>query len=138
MTRTEWTVHPNRFDAGAHSGNAQFRPVTTLRPRVSTSTCLARVELPHKLSHLADPDGSVTFGGKDWWFVVGAARTFARSHITPDVIKPFGFTRAGKWWWWDNTSSEESILEGPEAIDYVREYLDALFPKLTVTVTDTR
>jgi hypothetical protein len=140
MTRTEWTVHPNRFDAGGddESRNGRFRSVTTLRPQVSVSTCLARVTLPRRLSHLADPDGSVTFGGKDWWFVVGAARTFARSHITPDVPPPFGFTRAGKWWWWDNTSSEESILDGREAIDYVREYLAALFPQLTVTVTDSR
>jgi hypothetical protein len=96
------------------------------------------VQLPRNLSHLADPDGSVTFGGQDWWFVVGAARTFARSHVDPDVPPPFGFTRAGKWWWWDNTSSDESILDGPEAIDYVREYLAALFPEFTVTVTDSR
>ena len=140
MTRTEWIVHPNRSETGGDDAgrNGRFRPVTKPRPRVSTSTCLARVQLPRTLSHFADPDGSVTFGGQDWWFVVGAARTFARSHVNPDVPPPSGFTRAGKWWWWDNTSSEESILDGPEAIDYVREYLAALFPKFTVTVTDSR
>lgn len=139
MTRTDWTVHPNRFsDADDDSPNGRFRLITSQRPQISTSTCLARVKLPRNLSHLADPDGSVTFGGRDWWFVVGAARTFARSHVTAEVPPPFGFTRAGKWWWWDHTSSEESILEGPEAIDYVREYLAVLFPKFTVTVTDNR
>lgn len=137
MTLTDWTVHPNRTQAGEAGSNGRYRPVTTIRPKVSTSTCLARVKLPRSLSRLADPDGSVTFGGQDWWFVVGAARTFARSHVDPDVPPPFGFTRAGKWWWWDNTSSEESILEGPGAIDYVREYLEVLFPRFSVTVTDS-
>lgn len=138
MTRTDWTVHPNRFQSGDAGSNGRYRPVTTIRPKVSTSTCLARVTLPRRLSHLADSDGSVTFGGQDWWFVVGAARTFARSHVDADVPPPFGFTRAGKWWWWDTTTTEESILEGPDAIDYVREYLKVLFPKFAITVTDGR
>lgn len=140
MTRPDWTVHPNRLSVGEdhESPNGRFRPITRLRPRASTSTCLARVELPRNLSHLADPDGTVTFGGKDWWFVVGAARTFARTHVNPEVPPPFGFTRAGKWWWWDHTSSDDSILEGEGAIDYVREYLGVLFPTLAVTVIDSR
>jgi hypothetical protein len=90
------------------------------------------------MSHLADADGSITFGGLDWWFVVGAARTFARTHVNPDVPPPFGFKRSGQWWWWDNTTTKESILDGPEAIEYVREYLDRLFPNFSVTVTDSR
>jgi len=34
--------------------------------------------------------------------------------------------------------AKESILDGPEAIEYVREYLDRLFPNFSVTVTDSR
>ena len=90
------------------------------------------------MSHLADADGTRIFGGRDWWFVVGAARTFARTHVNPDVPPPFGFKRSGQWWWWDNTTTKESILDGPEAIEYVREYLDRLFPNFSVTVTDSR
>ena len=56
----------------------------------------------------------------------------------PDVPPPFGFKRNGRWLWWDNTTTEESILDGADAIDYLREYLDRLFPSMTITVTDQR
>jgi hypothetical protein len=140
MTRTEWIVHPSRSETGPDEPgqNGHFRSVTRPRPPVTISKCLARVKLPRELSNLADADGSITFGGLDWWFVVGAARTFARAHLGPDVPPPFGFKRFGKWWWWDDTTTEESILDGPEAIEYVREYLAQLFPSFSVTVTDTR
>ena len=139
MTYTEWIVHPNRSEIGPDEPgqNGHCRSVARPRPP-ATESCLARVRLPRKMSHLADPDGTLTFGGHDWWFVVGAARTFARTHVNPDVPPPFGFKRSGQWWWWDNTTTEESILDGPEAIEYVREYLDRLFPSFSVTVTDTR
>ena len=80
MTSSEWIVHPNRSELGPDrpGRNGHYRTVGWPRPAVSVSTCLARVKLPRKLSELADADGSVTFGGLDWWFVVGAARTFAR------------------------------------------------------------
>jgi hypothetical protein len=91
-----------------------------------------------KLSHVADSDGSVTFGGPSWWLVVGPARIFARRHFGGDVPPPFGFKDRGNWWWWDNTTSDTSILEGPEASDYVREYLDRLFPGLPITLSDKR
>lgn len=139
MTRTEWIVHPNRSDIGSDEPgqNGQFRSLT--RPRTAaTEPCLARVKLPRRLSGVADADGTVTFGGNDWWFVVGAARTFAREHVDPDVPPPFGFKRNGRWLWWDNTTTEESILDGSDAIDYLREYLDRLFPNMTITVTDQR
>jgi hypothetical protein len=139
MTRAEWIVHPNRSETGTDEPgqNGHFRSVT--RPRTpSAEPCVARVKLPRNMSDLADPDGTVTFGGNDWWFVVGAARTFARTHVDPDVPPPFGFKRSGQWWWWDNTTTEESILDGPDAIEYVREYLGRLFPNFSVTVTDGR
>jgi hypothetical protein len=140
MTRTEWIVHPNRSETGPDEPgqNGHFRSVRRPRPPVSISTCLARVKLPRKMSHLADADGSITFGGLDWWFVVAAARTFSRTHIDPDAPPPFGFKRSGQWWWWDNTTTEESILDAPDAIEYVREYLDRLFPSFSIIVTDTR
>ena len=129
MPGSEWIVHHNRSELGPDrpGRNGHYRSVSRPRAPVSVSTCLAKVKLPRKLSHLADPDGSITFGGLDWWFVVGAARIFARRHIGGDVPPPFGFKDRGKWWWWNNTTSEESILDRPEAIDYVREYLDRLF-----------
>lgn len=139
MTRTEWIVHPNRSEIGsdAPGQNGHFRSV--IRPRTpATEPCLARVKLPRRLSRLADADGTVTFGGNDWWFVVGAARTFARTHVDREVPAAFGFKRAGQWLWWDNTTTEESILDGPDGIAYVREYLGRLFPSLSVTVTDAR
>ncbi len=140
MTSSEWIVHPNRSELGSDKPgrNGHYRSVSRPRPAVSVSKCLARVKLPRTLSHLADADGSVTFGGLDWWFVVGAARAFARSHIDVEIPPPFGFKDRGQWWWWDDTTSEESILDTPEAIDYVREYLNRLFPGLSLTVSDTR
>uniref|UniRef100_A0A5Q5BT56 Uncharacterized protein n=2 Tax=unclassified Mycobacterium TaxID=2642494 RepID=A0A5Q5BT56_MYCSS len=140
MTRTEWIVHPNRSETGPDEPgqNGHFRSVTRPRPPISISKCLATVKLPRKMSDLADADGAITFGGTDWWFVVGAARMFARTHVNPDVPPPFGFKRSGQWLWWDNTTTEESILDGPDAAEYVREYLAQLFPNFSVTLTDTR
>ena len=113
MTRTEWIVHPNRSEIGPDepNHNGHFRSVQRPRPPVSISTCLARVELPRGMSHLADPDGTRIFGGRDWWFVVGAARTFARTHVNPDVPPPFGFKRSGQWWWWDNTTTKPRSVD---------------------------
>jgi hypothetical protein len=137
---SEWIVHPNRFELGPDKPgrNGHVRSVSRPRPAASVSTCRARVTLPGKLSHLGDADGSVTFGGLDWWFVVGAARAFAREHIAGDILPPFGFQDSGRWWWWDDTTSEDSILDTPEAIGYVREYLNRLFPSLSVALSDTR
>lgn len=143
MNNREWVVHPNRSEVGPDEPgrNGHFRSVS--RPRRSTATsgrekCLAQVRLPRTLSHLADADGSVIFGGYDWSFVVGAAHTFARLHTDVDVPPPFGFKDRGQWWWWDGTTSDESILDGPDAVGYVEEFLDRLFPGMTITVMDGR
>jgi hypothetical protein len=90
------------------------------------------------MSRLADRDGSVTFAGGSWLFVVGAARTFARTYTDVDVPPPFGFKDRGQWWWWDSTTSEESILDGPDAAGYVRKYLERLFPGMPITLSDTQ
>ncbi|KDP00067.1 hypothetical protein MAV100_26205 [Mycobacterium avium subsp. hominissuis 100] len=42
------------------------------------------------------------------------------------------------WWWWDNTTTTESILETPEALDYVREYLEKVFPRMRIELVDQR
>lgn len=139
MTRTEWIVHPNRTEIGPDrpGQNGHYRSVA--RPHTTAvEPCLARVVLPHSLSAVADADGTITFGGNDWWFVVGAARTFARTHVSADVPAPFGFKRGGQWLWWDNTTTSASILDGPDAIEYVRQYLDQLFPRAAIAVTDQR
>lgn len=143
MNNREWVVHPNRSEVGPDEPgrNGHFRSVSRpRRPSAASSTqkCLAQVKLPRALSHLAAADGSVTFGGYDWWFVVGAAHTFARLHTEVEVPPPFGFKDRGQWWWWDGTTSDESILEGPDAAGYVEEFLDRLFPGMAITVTDGR
>lgn len=137
----EFVVHPNRSQIGPDTAgqNGHFRSVSRPRRPVSVSVCLARVQLPTALAEHGDPDGSLTFGGMNWRFVVGAARTFARAHTDLEVVPPpFGFKRDGLWWWWDDTTSEESILEGAEAAGYVTEYLELLFPGMPITVTDNR
>lgn len=137
----EFVVHPNRSQIGPNVAgrNGHFRLVNRPRQPMSVSTCLARVELPPTLSEHADLDGSLTFGGLDWRFVVGAARTFARTHTElDDLPPPFGFKRDGQWWWWDDTTTDESILEGPEAAGYVEEYLEQLFPGMAITTIDNR
>lgn len=137
----EFVVHPNRSEIGPNTPgrNGHFRSVSRPRRPVTESVCLARVELPPTLADHADSDGSLTFGGLDWRFVVGAARTFARAYTElEEVPPPFGFKRDGQWWWWDNTTSEESILDGAEAAGYVTEYLEQLFPGMPITLTDNR
>lgn len=140
MARAEWIVHPNRSEVGADEPgrNGHFRAVPARQRTSVVEPCRATVKLPRRLATLGDGDGTVTFGGYDWWFVVGAGRTFSRTHISSDVVAPFGFQRSGKWWWWDDTTTGESILDGPDGIDYVREYFEVLFPGLSVTVTDHR
>ncbi|OHU46130.1 hypothetical protein BKG82_28545 [Mycobacteroides chelonae] len=141
MSKSDWTVHPNRSEIGPDEPgrNGHFRTTMTRpRPEITVSVCLARVELPAELSEQADPDGSVTFGGLNWWFVVGTAHTFARTYTDVEVPPPFGFKRRGQWWWWDDTTTDESILDGPDAAAYVEEYFELLFPGLIVTVTDNR
>lgn len=143
MSNREWVVHPNRSELGPDEPgrNGHFRPASRQRrprPASTANKCLVRVKLPRKLSHLADADGTVTFGGYDWLFVVGAAHTFARVYTDVDLPRPFGFKDRGKWWWWDGTTSDESILEGPDAIGYIEEYFGRLFPGMAITVTDNR
>jgi len=89
------------------------------------------------MSRLADRDGTATFSGTSWLFVVGAARTFARTYTEVDVPPPFGFKDGGKWWWWDDTTTEESILDGPDAADYVQEYLARLFPGMPIALSES-
>src|SRR4029077_7996206 len=98
MAPTEWFVHPNRSEVSSDEPgqNGHYRSVTCTRTP-AIEPCLARVKLPRNLVDLADSDGTVTFGGNDWWFVVGAARTFPRTHVGPDVPGPFGFKRGGQW-----------------------------------------
>jgi hypothetical protein len=55
-----------------------------------------------------------------------------------EVPRPFGFTDRGQWYWWDGTTSGESILDGPDAADYIEEYFGRLFPGMAITVTDRR
>lgn len=105
---------------------------------MTTSQCLARVELPRSLSHVAARDGSVTFGGDDWSFVVCVAHTFAREHTSVEVPPPFGFKDRGRWHWWDGSVTDESILHGPDALHYVEEFFRRLFPEMAITVTDAR
>ncbi len=140
MNADEWTVHPNRFALGPDEPgrNGHFRTVTQPSPPVTVSKCVARVELPPDLAKIANPDGARTFGGDNWLFVACVARTFARTYLNSDVVPPFGFKDRGRWHWWDNTTTEESILEGPEGIEHIREYLTRLFPDFEITVSDNR
>lgn len=135
----DWIAHPSRFETGADKPgrNGHFRTLSRPRPGVAESTCLGRVKLPAKLGGLADGDGWITFGGKDWAFVVGAAHVFAREHAGA-ATRPFGYCDGGQWWWWDQTTSTESILDTLTATDYVEEYLRALFPGCQVAVIDNR
>jgi len=131
--KREWIVHPNRSEIGEDKPgrSGHYRAVSQPRP-TATEPFVARVELSSKLSHLVDHDGTVTFGGFDWWFVVGAARTFARAHTDVDVPPPFGFKRNALWHWWDGSTSTESIVDGPDAIKHIRRYLLRVFPSATV------
>ncbi|ORX19449.1 hypothetical protein [Mycobacterium xenopi] len=139
MSGTEWIVHPNRSELGPDrpGRNGHYRPLRDTQPCLPQERCQARITLPARYSRVADADGSVTFAGPSWWFVVGAARAFARNHIGGDVAPPFGFKDRGKWLWWDHTTSDESILDGPDATSHVREYLDRLFPGMSIALSAT-
>ncbi|SIG33048.1 hypothetical protein [Mycobacteroides abscessus] len=136
----EWVVHPNRSEIGPDKPgrNGHFRSVSRPRNRPTTSKCLVRVDLPRSLSHLADPDGSVTFGGDDWWFPVGAAHTFARCHTDVELPNPFGFKDRGRWFWWDGAVTDESRIGGPDEARYVKDFFERLFPGMPITLIDKR
>lgn len=139
MATREWIVHPNRSAIGPDQPgrNGHYRSLSGPPTLLAEETFLARIALPPNLSHAADSDGSVTFAGHTWRFVVCMARTFAIKHLGAD-IPPFGYTDRGRWYWWDNTTTEQSILEGPQAMDYVREYLEQMYPDTSIELTDRR
>lgn len=142
----EWVVHPNRSEIGPDEPgrNGHFRVVRRPPPTAAESAgkCRVRVELPPSMSHLADTDGWVTFGGTDnWSFAVGAAWVFARAHIDVEMPRPYGFKDRGKWHWWDGTTTpaaDDSRLYGPDAHVYVREFFERLFPGMPITLIDKR
>ncbi|MDH6245524.1 hypothetical protein [Mycobacterium sp. OTB74] len=142
FNKREWVVHPNRSEIGPDEPgrNGHFRSVSRPpRPWPKLSGCMVRVELPGELAHVADPDGSLTFGGgDDWGFAVGAARTFARTYTNVDLPNPYGFKRDGRWFWWDGSITDESRFDGPDAPRYVQEFFERLFPGLAITVMDLR
>lgn len=141
MTTTSgWTVHPNRTEIGPDrpGRNGHFR-VLREAERLPEETCLARVVLPAKLAHAADnPDGSVTFAGPDWAFVVGAAYSFAERHVQGKVVPPFGFRIKGVWQWWDGSTTKHCISEGPDAQKHVRRYIAKQFPGAVIELSDLR
>ncbi|SKY96448.1 Uncharacterised protein [Mycobacteroides abscessus subsp. bolletii] len=140
MTTQPWLVHPNRSELGANrpGRNGHYRAVRgDSALALPKETCQARITLLAAFSGVSDGDGSVTFAGSDWAFVVGAARRFARKHIDADVLAPFGYFDAGAWWWWDGTTSTESILEGPDRVEYVQEYLQLLFGGMAMSLSET-
>lgn len=137
---TEWVVHPNRSAAGpdapGHNGHYRTGPAPAGPARSPSG---ARVILPPALRQFGDPDGSVTFTGSTWRFVVAAARSFAADFSADTVLPPFGIADRGQWWWWDGTTTDYSILERLDAAEHVRRYLHGLFPESSgITVTDDR
>lgn len=143
MNTRAWTVHPNRSEPGEDmpGTNGHFRAVSPAQPPTEAeaeSMCLARIDLPDELAHHGSPDGTVTFSGYDWHFVVGVAHTFAQVYTDVEVPPAFGYRDRGTWTWWDGTTSVESILEGPDAQAYVQEFLERLFPDMSFTLVDNR
>lgn len=140
MATTEWTVHPNRTEIGPDEPgrNGHFRVLQEAQ-RLPEETCLARVVLPAELAHAADNrDGSATFAGNDWAFVVGAVHSFARQYIEGTVLPPFGFRTKGVWHWWDGTTTAHCITEGPDAAAHVRRYIAEQIPGATIELSDLR
>lgn len=141
MTRKDdWIVHPNRSELGPNrpGRNGHYRRRVGERTYLPEETCRARVSLPAALRRVADADGTVTFSGHSWRFVLGAARTWSRGHVSEDVPLPFGYRDGDVWHWWDGTTSETSILEASDAHDYITEYLLLLFPGSSFELTDLR
>lgn len=137
-TAREWIVHPNRSALGPNKPgqNGHFRSVKRSRPQTSELTCQASVQLPPGVAaDEADPDSSITFAADNWRFVTCVARSFVAEHINSEVPPPFGFKHHGRWWWWDSTTTDTNILETPDAVDYVGEYLEELFPGYPITIT---
>lgn len=128
-----WIVHPSRFELREDQpGNdSTYRPV--VRPRQPTVEAFrARIHLPIKLLHLGCEDGTITFGGHDWWFVVGAARVFVATHTEFHSPPPFVFKRRGLWHWWDGSTSDSSAVETSAGTQEVVRYLTHLFPHCPV------
>ncbi|SIJ22432.1 Uncharacterised protein [Mycobacteroides abscessus subsp. abscessus] len=137
----EWVAHPNRSALGPNTSgrNGHYRSPRGERSRLPQETCQARVGLPPNLSQVCDPDGTATFSGPDWSFVAGAARSFARQYMDGKLLPPFGFKDGRAWTWWDGTQTAESILEGADACDHVRRYLEKLFPHAgSIEISDRR
>lgn len=142
--KRQWVVHPNRSEPGPDEPgrNGHFRVVRSAPARLlPEQTCRARIVLPQQWSHLSDPDGSVTFAAADWRSVGCLARMFAHHQqgiAWEDMTPPLGFTIKGRWHWFDGTTTAASILEGADAADRVRPFLELMFPGALIELTDLR
>ncbi|KRQ23282.1 hypothetical protein AOT93_05320 [Mycobacteroides sp. H110] len=140
MAPNEWIVHPNRSALGPDQPghNGHYRTVGRA-PTLSPQHCQVTIRLPIPLQKYGDSDGTVTFDGSNWRFVVAAARSFAVDYSEDEVLAPFGFTSKGRWWWWDGSTTDYSILDTSDAEAHVRRYLEGLFPAaVIVQIADLR
>ena len=137
--RDRWVADPSCFEdpvlyrstsmaaPAARSDRAAGAPYV---PDMS-KPCVLVLPLPKRYPRLRTAQGHVVFDDGDWWSVVGSAFLFAKN-LDP-ALPRFGikYPRDPKYYWWDETSSEEDRLAGPDAVDFIRPWIERIYPDAT-------
>lgn len=144
MGKDRWVVDRSCFeDAVQMRPNAmgRSRPVSLTtatsqhgvhQPDMSRA-CLLILPLPARYRRRRTAEGHVVFGGANWWSVAASAFGFAQT-VDPDVPR-FGIKLPDDdfYRWWDGTS-EDDRLAGPDAGDYLRPWLERIYPDATAPI----
>lgn len=98
-----------------------------------TCPCVVVLPLPARYRRRRTVEGNVVFSAANWWSVAASAFGFAQT-VDPDVPR-FGikFPDDDFYRWWDGTS-EEDRLAGPDASDYLRPWLERIYPDATAPI----
>lgn len=136
--KDEWLVHPNRWAAAP----ARPRPTslgTSIAPAMSggvhtpdmTRECILVLPLPERYRRRRTKDGLVVFGDSSWGLVVASAHGLAQS-VDKDAPR-FGikYPWDEQYQWWDGASTDEDRRAGADAADYIRPWLERIFPDAT-------
>ncbi|MDD4866841.1 MAG: hypothetical protein PHQ28_06905 [Mycobacterium sp.] len=132
-----WFIHPNRFGDPQRASATPFRVVGRAkeRPADEQFACVARVPMAKRAGGRRDTKGRLDFDGDTWTEVAGSALMFARRR---DPKAPrIGIKLPGRkhYSWWDGTTTAENLLVGEGAAQYVRVWLEHLFPGAAGRIT---
>ena len=146
-----WTVHPNRFEDATvirSTSTPRAAPIAVTEATSEsgvdradmTDPCVVVLPLPKRYRRRRTAEGNIVIEGDTWWEAVGTLQALA---ATVDETAPsFGikFPWEPLYRWWDGTTTAEDLLAGPDAAEWVKLWLEHIYPDATgpIQVIDQR